>query len=1485
MRASSRFTALLLLLLPAMAAASGPRWVTGPPFFTGQQGVPIGWKQPTLLYYTDPAALSSAVSHDAADALVAAAASAWNVPLASITLGQGGALAEHVSGQNTYLDTSGLVFPDDVLSANAAAIPIAVVYDADGSVTDLLLGSGASDPSGCRQNSVTQTVDSFDPAGYILHAIIVLNGRCTGPAPELQLEMQYQLMRAFGRVLGLAWSQTNDNVFTGTPTPTEAQALNWPIMHPLDILCGPYAYQCLPNPFQLRPDDISSLVAVYPNAQNGPALAGKQPSLDQGNRAAGHVYFPTGEGMAGVNVLVRREPDGGTSFDSFYVASGVTGASFHSGGSSPFIPPDTSVRGSFGSTDPSSSGAYSIAYVPIFPGNAWQNLSLTTEPVNLLYAGEHGLGPYALNEVASSGSAMTQASYVNGPWSEDDTDFTIPDAAPTCGNGADGSASAPIATPTNGWWKGLLCGFGHAAYNSMQVTPGRSLTVEVTAIDAQGLATEAKAMPVIGIFAPTDAPGSLPTLGVTPSAFNSLAVGMTTLSVQTGQLTSLWFGIADQRGDGRPDFNYQARVFYADSILPRQIETSGGTITISGSGFRPGNAVFINGVAAKPLSWTPTTIVVNVPSMAVAQAPNGTAVDVLVRDLSTGASSTMTAAFTYTTAATLPNTMHIVSAPAPPVYVGDAAATPFAVQVVAPDGVTPIAGDPVVFSATFGTAKFSACPAATCTVRTDSHGVASTAVTPTSSGSIVLQAADASLAQTTSFVATAQTGSLAIWSAPTGNVPVGVVAQPQIGVTDLQPNNAGRYPGRSITFSVLAGAATFGDCAAATCTVITNGSGDARISVTPTALGPVTIQAADGDVTATTSFVAVNNTDVMTIATSPTPSVLLNDGSGTFAVNLFQADGVTRDVNQLVTFSGPAGVVFYPCASNVCTITTGWGGVASVGVHATQVGVFAIQAIYAGVSQTATFAVVPHSVQLKILTVPEANAVAGSFAATPFSVQLLQDGITPISGVDVALGGATGDVGLGACVWYAPQCRWATDSNGIISTTIMPLRPGLITLTATYSSVVASASFTAVGVGRTMTVLAQPPTTIWVGDTVNFGVQVFTPGGINPLASDQVQYTIIGPFGWSDWSTTTVTRQADGNGVSLEVGSAWAAGAITVTASDGVVSQTFQFTAMARPDIVAIVSAPASGSVSGTQASSPLTAQILLQDGVTAAVSRTVAVSVTTGAASFAACGGAGICQLVTDANGMVTTLVTPLSSGLITLSVSEGGVSQSVSFTALSPVVPPQLSVTALNPAIYIAADATISLPLSVVALYNGSPASAQGVQWATSSGFATATTSTVTNSGGSSSDPVFLGPIAAGGDAIATACAWGNICARFDGFGVSPANQAIALVSGAQQSVSAGVAFSPVVVRVVDVAGHPVAAAPVSVYQSVTSFDAACPDRGRCPAVSVLATQATVEVSGIDGTVAVTPLVVSGQATQTEIAFSVGTQGFATVVETAQP
>src|SRR5215469_6455369 len=131
-------TVTICFLAAVPSWAGGPRWVTGPPYFT-TAGAPVVWYTNQPLYFTDPGDLSSSVNHAAADALVAAAANAWNVPTSSLVLSRGGALDEHVSGANTYLGPSGLMFPADVQSGNYAAKQIAVIYDSDGSVTDLLL--------------------------------------------------------------------------------------------------------------------------------------------------------------------------------------------------------------------------------------------------------------------------------------------------------------------------------------------------------------------------------------------------------------------------------------------------------------------------------------------------------------------------------------------------------------------------------------------------------------------------------------------------------------------------------------------------------------------------------------------------------------------------------------------------------------------------------------------------------------------------------------------------------------------------------------------------------------------------------------------------------------------------------------------------------------------------------------------------------------------------------------------------------------------------------------------------------------------------------------------------------------------------------------------------------------------------------------------------------------------------------------------------
>ena len=759
--------ALGLLLGAGVARASGPRWVTGPPYFTATAGTPVAWYTTQPLYFTDPGDLSASVNNAAANALVAAAAGVWNVPTSAMVLSYGGALAEHVSGANAYLSANGPVFPADVQSTNYAAIQIAVIYDSDGSVTDMLLGGGASSPAECRQNAVTESVDSITPAGFIQHAILVLNGRCTGPAPEQQLQMQYQLQRAFGRVLGLGWSQTNDNVFTRTTTPTSNQAMHWPIMHPIDIVCGAYTYQCLPQAFTLRDDDVASITSLYPNLTYynpslPPPAPGKSWSYVQASIVGGTVTFPTGEGMQGVNLELQRQDGGWDIPEAWYDVSAVSGSVFQRNAGNPVTGAGAGIAASMGSTNPQWEGYYKFSWIPdIDPAGAENGgmfVVVTTEAINPLYVGAYSVGPYTTGNVEPSGAptsllfdwyAVTPNWY---PWDWMLGNIAPSDAAGNCNTGGDGVESSPLPVASGGWWTGVLCARGHTAWSSFTAKAGRTATIEVTSLDQSGLATTAKAMPLIGAWQATDPTGTLPTVAATPSAFNTVTLGMTAAGVATTQAEGLRFVIADARGDGRPDFAYQARVLYADTIQPAITSINGGQITISGMGFRAGNQVTVNGVTAAVSSWTATTIVAVAPPQSVFPSKPTGPVDVKVVDLSTGGTTVMTGALTYS-ASVAPDVMTLLSAPSGSVEVGTAAALPFAVRVFLGDGVTPVAGLPVSFTASGAAVNFGVCAALPCVALTDATGLASTTVTPASFGTVILQAASVGATQAAAFTA------------------------------------------------------------------------------------------------------------------------------------------------------------------------------------------------------------------------------------------------------------------------------------------------------------------------------------------------------------------------------------------------------------------------------------------------------------------------------------------------------------------------------------------------------------------------------------------------------------------------------------------------------------------------------------------------------------------------------------------------------------
>jgi hypothetical protein len=222
-------------------------------------------------------------------------------------------------------------------------------------------------------------------------------------------------------------------------------------------------------------------------------------------------------------------------------------------------------------------------------------------------------------------------------------------------------------------------------------------------------------------------PGTFPAPANTGLAFNSANFGMTRLDATLQASTAFRLGIFDYRSDGRPDYRYHARVFYADNLVPARARVDGGTaITIQGIGFRTNAAATIASITAPVLAASASQVIATAPAMADGMQSIG------LRDPATGASSTMTNALTY--GAGPSDTIKLIQGSNAATPVGGQAPNPIRVQVLARDGTTPVAGASVFFIST-PASSLSACGgAASCTILTDDSGHASTRVT-------VLQAA------------------------------------------------------------------------------------------------------------------------------------------------------------------------------------------------------------------------------------------------------------------------------------------------------------------------------------------------------------------------------------------------------------------------------------------------------------------------------------------------------------------------------------------------------------------------------------------------------------------------------------------------------------------------------------------------------------------------------------------------------------------------
>ncbi len=708
-----------LLLASAAAVAGGPKYVAGVNYFNpGVLGHPVHWAGGRVNYYVDQGPLSDTVSNQQATAMVDAAAALWSaVSTAGVTLTDQGPLNEDVSGANIAATSRTITQPSDV-TPSATSYPLAVIYDTDGSVIDSIFGEGTSQPTSCQNNAVMEWLDNIYPDATIAHGVIVLNGLCATNANMLAM-MSFELERAFGRILGLDYAQVNP----GAQQNGEAGGTDgWPIMQPLSGQCGPSGGNCLPNPGLLRYDDIAALNRIYPiTAGNLASFPGKEITAANTISIQGTLNFKTGTGMQGVNVVARPLDANGNPLYQ-YTVSFVSGSSFNGNHGNPvsgYTDANDNPLNMWGSNDPGMQGYFDLSGIPLPHGMTTADYQVTFETVDPLYIHTSSVGPYLDGSPQPSGTLAPISLPALSAGMAKTLTVNIADSAVGGYQDAIGTQASPRTMPASGQWLGRLSQVSQSDWFIFPVRGKRTFTVVTQALDETGAPTEFKAMPTIGVWDAFDPVGAS-AVGAAPG-MNGLATGETWLRVSTSADDIVRIGIADERGDGRPDYAYQGWVLYADTVSPQRLPSSGGAIVIHGMGFRLTDTVLVGGQQALVTNISPNEITAIAPP--AASGVTGS-VDVEVDDQPLYyAAAILLSGISYDSGTS--DALTLVTAPTNTVPIG--VPEPFSVTALGPT-LTPAGGVTVLYTVVSGTATL-ACGHPTCSVTASGDGRATMNVT------------------------------------------------------------------------------------------------------------------------------------------------------------------------------------------------------------------------------------------------------------------------------------------------------------------------------------------------------------------------------------------------------------------------------------------------------------------------------------------------------------------------------------------------------------------------------------------------------------------------------------------------------------------------------------------------------------------------------------------------------------------------------------
>jgi hypothetical protein len=267
----------------------------------------------------------------------------------------------------------------------------------------------------------------------------------------------------------------------------------------------------------------------------------------------------------------------------------------------------------------------------------------------------------------------------------------------------------------------------------------------------------------------------------------------------------------------------------------------------------------------------------------------------------------------------------------------------------------------------------------------------------------------------------------------------------------------------------------------------------------------------------------------------------------------------------------------------------------------------------------------------------------------------------------------------------------------------------------------------------------------------------------------------------------------------------------TITISDpvsgafSIMTEVITFGAAASDNIVLVRGTNPSTPV-GTPANNPITVRVVASGGIPVA-GATVSWSAANSAA-LSACAGASTCSVVSDESGNASTWITPAVTGSSTLTatLAPGAYPSSKSVSTTVVGTETTLAIGLTSPYSWVAAGASLTLPLTARVMDDASPIGGDTVNYTVALGSGTlSSSSAITNGNGYAAVTLTLTNIAAQVQVSACVGSTNSPCQSFYITPVAVSLLKLQPVAGAGQAITLGQSFRPVIVRITDSASPP--------------------------------------------------------------------------------